>query len=585
MTPTMPTTPSPPGIQAPPQVAQQVAARLLALVGDPGTATVPCRVDWAGPVDVPLADERAVQAACGVMEVHGRASGRPTPLAVDYASTVAGVLAAQGVCAALLGRARGAGPAWVRTSVGQAALFGVVQYLAAATADGPEQQTAGPRRCAPDSAGHRPFVSADGVVFEVETLEAERWLGFWQRLGASRGAVRDGWAPFQQRFGTATCGLPEELHGVVRRASLATVREAAAEAGVSVLPVRESTAPPVAPRAWTLSPLGRAGGAAPARTGPGAVGSPLAGVRVVESTRRVQGPLAGHVLRLLGAEVVRIEPPGGDPMRGMPPLAGAVSARFRALNDGKRVVEADITTPAGRRTVRELVADADVFLHNWAPGKAGRLRLEATDLCSAQPRLVYAWASGWGGLWGSAAPPLGTDFLVQAHSGLAAAVRPEPQPPAPSLMTLTDVLGGLVSAQAVLAGLLARERTGRAQRVDSSLFSAAALVPRPRRRARWGAWEQPLATADGYLWLTDAARTRPERITDVVGADAALCPEAAAARLAARSTAEWSARCARAGLAAVPVCTDLSRLAADPRFAAALVRDEYVRPIAPWEFL
>lgn len=592
-------TTSPPASRATPAVAHRVAARLLSLLDDPGAASVPLRLDWAGPVDLPLHSERAVQAACGVMEVHGRAAGRPTPLAVDYAGTVAGVLAAQGVSAALLGaRTTGAGPAQVRTSVSEAALFGVGQYLAAATAG--DDDTAAPvlpaARDLAESAGHRPFVSADGVPFELEALDAERWRGFWQRLGAPHAAYRAGWRPFQQRFATATCLLPQALHRTVETSPYAAIRAAAGQAGADVLPVRADPAPGTSPgdggppsccpTPWRLSPLGGyACGDAPARAVPGPL--PLAGVRVVESTRRVQGPLAGHVLRLLGAEVVRIEPPGGDPMRGMPPTAGGCSARFRTLNDGKTVVEADITTPSGRHTVRELVADAEVFLHNWAPGKAARLGLDAEELTAVRPGLVHAWASGWGDMPGPT-PPVGTDFLVQAHSGLAAALCPAPLPPAPSLMTLTDVLGGLLSAQTVLAALLARRRTGRAQRAVSSLLSAASLVPRPRRRVRWGLWEQPVATADGYLWLDDALDDAPlaaGRAGAVLGADAAGCPGTVAARLRSRTSADWSARFAEAGLTALAVCTDLAHLAADPRFAATVTGGEYARPVAPWEFL
>ncbi|UNS99831.1 CoA transferase [Streptomyces tubbatahanensis] len=572
-----------------PAVAHRVADRLLALVGDPGTATVPYRIDWAGPVDLPLHSEQAVQAACGIMEVHGRAAGRPTPLAVDYAGTVAGVLAAQGVCAALLGRAAGADVARVRTSVSQAALFSVSQYLAAATAEGDEDEPppATARREAPTEVGHRPFVSADGVAFELEALDAERWLGFWQRLGAPADALRAGWRPFQQRFATATCLLPHALHRAAGAAPYAAIRSAAAQAGADVLSLCADPRGGAAPPAWRLTELGHAtaGAAREAVRTPQGSGHPLlAGLRVVESTRRVQGPLAGHVLRLLGAEVVRIEPPGGDPMRGMPPMAGPTSARFRALNDGKQVVEADLTTGQGRHTVRELVAGADVFLHNWAPGKAARLGLDAADLSALRPGLVHAWASGWGDALGQA-PPVGTDFLVQAHSGLAAAVRPAHLPPAPSLMTLTDVLGGLLSAQAVLAGLLARDRTGRGQRADSSLLSAAALVPRPRQRVRWGPWETPPATADGHLWLGESARAHPEQLGRVIGADAARCPDAAAARLRTATSTAWAARFAAAGLTALPVGTDLARLAAGPRFSAAVRHDAYARPLTPWEFL
>lgn len=95
------------------------------------------------------------------------------------------------------------------------------------------------------------------------------------------------------------------------------------------------------------------------------------------------------------------------------------------------------------------MADADVFLHNWAPGRAESWHLTAADLAAVRPGPVYAAASGWGSHLGDH-PPLSTDYVVQAHSGLAAALSPPHEAPAPSLMTMTDVLGGLVCARGVL---------------------------------------------------------------------------------------------------------------------------------------
>lgn len=563
-----------------PQVAADLAARLLGTV--PFTAaigSVAHEIDWAGPVDLPLAEERAVQAACGIMHVHGRAVGRPTPLAVDYAATAAGVLAAQGVLAALIARARGLRVDGVRTSVGQAALFTLTQYLAAASAaDDDEVEYLAP--------GTAMFTSADGVRFECETLDPQPWLDFWTHLGVDRGTAGRGWRPFQTRYATATCPLPEALHDTLRQLPFAAVQEAAAAAGVGVLPVRHEPQPPVATPPWTCAPFpgwprrARLPAAAPAGAAPD---RPLAGLRVVESTRRVQGPMAGHVLRLLGAQVTRIEPPGGDPMRGIPPMAGGCSARFSALNAGKDVVEIDLASEPGRKAARELVADADVFLHNWAPGRARRWRLDADDVGGTRPDLVYAWCSGWGDGFG-AAPPLGTDFLVQAGGGLAAAVRPADEPAAVSLMTLSDVLGGLVCATGVLAALLGRVRTGRGGRVDSSLYSAATLIPRPSRRPHWTPLDRPVPTADGHLWLGRAARARPDRLAKAVG----LHPDADLAEIAAlfpTSTAQdWLSRLAGAGLTATPVCTDLRRLPGDPAFADALALAEYAVPRSPWEF-
>ncbi|RVU23675.1 CoA transferase [Streptomyces antnestii] len=488
-----------------------------------------CAIDWAGPVELPLASEADVQAACGIAHVHGRRYGRPTPLRLDYAEAVTGVLAVTGALAALHAARRGVRIDEVRTSVAQGALLAVGQYLAVATAADDVRIPAPPT--APDAAAP-PFTSGDGVRFEIETLDAEVWQRFWAVLGADLSAIRRGWPPFQHRYATGVCPLPAELHRATARTPYSVIRTAAAQAGVSVLRVRdlgreELLAPPRAP--WTVTPLPADRHATPGLSPavpPPAPHRPLAGLVVVESTGRVQGPLAGHALALLGARVIRVEPPGGDPMRGTAPMAGDCSARFLALNRGKEAVEADLRTPGGRGTVRELVRDADVFLHNWAPGKAAAWQLDAADLAGVRPGLVHAWASGWGDAMGPT-PPIGTDYVVQAGAGLAELTARPGEPPTPSLMTLLDVLGGLVCAEGVLAALLARAATGHGRRVHTSLLSAATVL-----------------TAHGRGAASDPRQPAPP----------------------------------------VPLCTDLTELAADPRFSAALIRDDCVLPGRPWEF-
>ncbi|OLT26640.1 hypothetical protein BJF79_43315 [Actinomadura sp. CNU-125] len=179
----------------------------------------------------------------------------------------------------------------------------------------------------------------------------------------------------------------------------------------------------------------------------------------------MQGPLAGHLLGLLGAAVVRLEPPGGDPLRGVPPMSGDDSVRFLALNRGKTAVEADLKTAAGRETALRLAASADVFLQNWPPGRAARFGLAAADC----PPLVYAHAGGWADVLPEP-QPMGTDYLVQAHSGVAALLS------GPTLMTITDVLGAFIAAEGTVAGLLARARTGTGVHVETALIDAARLL-------------------------------------------------------------------------------------------------------------
>ncbi len=457
-----------------------------------------------------LVDEATVQAATGVMAVHGRRDGAPRGLAVDYTATAASVLAVQGMLAALLAQARGLpAPSGTAVSAERAGLLAVSQYLAAAGADEGEAVEIGP--------GGPPFTSADGTLFELETLDPGAWAAFWRALDAPADAVRAGWRPFQFRYATACAPFPEALHEAARARPWRRIQEAAAASGAQVCAPRtlaeraaeHDGAPP-----WTFARLAAAPPLPPGarRTpAPATAARPLAGLTVLEAGRRIQAPLAAHLLGLLGADVIRIEPPGGDPLRGMPPACSGVSARWLALNRGKQAVELDIKAEAGRRRLRELAAEADVFLHNWAPGKAAQLGLDAADLSPLNPALVFAYTSGWADRLPDA--PMGTDFMVQARTGVGEAVRPADEPPAPSLMTLLDVLGGLLGAEAVVAALLLRERTGHGVRVDSSLLSAAdtltapalhrAATGRPPRRP--AGFRRPLRTADGWLTLPDDA--------------------------------------------------------------------------------
>lgn len=418
-------------------------------------------------------DEAAAQARSGLTEVHGRQLGRPRLLGLEVASVTAGVLAVQGLLAGALAQLRGGPAARFETSLLEAALFSLTHYFASATCGDDWQPPA------QDGEPGPPFRSADGHWFELEALDPTSWNRFWQALGVSGPEVGQSWMGVVFRYVSATSRVHASLHAATARRSLREIADLAAANDVSVCrlrpysEVREAAREldPDAP--WRILP-NEAGAPAPAGQTPTDPALPLAGLRVVEVTRRIQGPLAGLVLRMLGADVLRVEPPGGDPMRLMAPLAGTSSARFLSLNRGKRVEEIDIKDPAGRRAVLELAAGADVFLHNWAPGRARAMGLDHDDLAPLAPRLVYAGIAGWEAEDGPPGAPIGTDFLVQAHVGLGDRINPPSDPPFPSLVTLTDVFGGLVAAEGVLAALVLRERSGGAGgRMDSSLQSAA----------------------------------------------------------------------------------------------------------------
>ncbi|WP_187357152.1 CoA transferase, partial [Actinomadura sp. CNU-125] len=206
----------------------------LAAVRLPFPGVLPeCAIGWSGPVRVPMDGEHDVQAACGIMQVHGRARGGPRVLPIDYASVCAGVLAAQAFTAGALAALHGRTDVAATTSVAQAAALALTQYVAVATAE-----PGADRPSSPGPARTPPFRSSDGVRFELETFDAERWLWFWSALGTPRAPIVRGWPPFQQRFATARCDLPPELGATATRHAYRTVRDAAEAAGVSVVPIR-----------------------------------------------------------------------------------------------------------------------------------------------------------------------------------------------------------------------------------------------------------------------------------------------------------------------------------------------------------
>jgi crotonobetainyl-CoA:carnitine CoA-transferase CaiB-like acyl-CoA transferase len=448
----------------------------------PLTAPVACKVTrWRDPSKHASVTENIMQAACGLMSVHGRAGGKARPLGLNYVSTLTAALALQGGAAAAIGQLRGCSLSGSDVSMACAALLSVGQYIAGATApESPETLLPG---CIPDRTCP-PFVSLDGVVFELETLDAEPWRKFWSEIGVSPAAAGKGWTAFLLRYAKAIAPLPDELRDAISKFSYHCISQVCVRTGMSICPVRtvhDRARDEDCRHVWFQGPwefafeMNPSGGALARASG----NLPLSGITVVESCRRIQGPLAGHLLALLGATVIRIEPPGGDPLRGMPPMAEGCSARFDALNRLKIIREVDIKSPAGRTETKELARQADVFLHNWAPGKAVLLNLDEEDLAAVNPSLIYAYAAGWA-TDRAAHSPLnsmpGTDFMAQAYSGVARKIAETTGAHGGSLFTVLDVLGGVVAAQGITIALLNRCMNKAGARVTSSLMSAAGLL-------------------------------------------------------------------------------------------------------------
>ena len=199
-------------------------------------------------------------------------------------------------------------------------------------------------------------------------------------------------------------------------------------------------------------------------------GLPLEGIRVIEFTHMVMGPTCGMILADLGAEVIKIEPPGGDKTRHLPGLGMGF---FRSFNRNKKSVVLDIQTPEGLATAQALIGQSDVLLENFRPGLMDRLGLGATALKALFPRLIYVSHKGF--LPGPYEDRLALDEVVQNMAGLTYMTGPKGRPLRAGT-SVNDIMGGMFGAIGVLAALRERERTGQGQEIQSALFENCCLL-------------------------------------------------------------------------------------------------------------
>ncbi len=195
----------------------------------------------------------------------------------------------------------------------------------------------------------------------------------------------------------------------------------------------------------------------------------LEGIRIVEFANYVSGPYAGMLLADLGADVIKVEEPGkGDPFRGW----GRVeySPTFGSVNRNKKSIVLDLKSAEGKANARALVAAADVLIENFRTGAMERLGLGYDDLKGDNPGLIYCAITGFGSTGPYAKRP-GYDTVGQAMSGLLSLLT-DLDKPNPMGISLSDHLSGMVATQGILAALVARGRTGKGQRVDTSLLEA-----------------------------------------------------------------------------------------------------------------
>jgi crotonobetainyl-CoA:carnitine CoA-transferase CaiB-like acyl-CoA transferase len=233
---------------------------------------------------------------------------------------------------------------------------------------------------------------------------------------------------------------------------------------------------------------------------------PLAGIRVLEFCHAIMGPSAGLILADLGADVIKVEPVGGDTTRRLP---GFAAGFFGTFNRNKRSLALDLKAAEGRALLHRLVATADVAIENYAPGTMDRLGCGYADFAKTNPRIVYCALKGF--LSGPYEHRPALDEVVQFMAGLAYMTGP-PGQPLRAGTSIVDIMGGAFAVIAIQAALRERDQTGRGQFLKSALFESTAFLmaqhlagqaitgrpppPMPSREGAWGIYE-PFATADG----------------------------------------------------------------------------------------
>ncbi|HVZ45814.1 MAG TPA: CoA transferase [Ramlibacter sp.] len=236
---------------------------------------------------------------------------------------------------------------------------------------------------------------------------------------------------------------------------------------------------------------------------------PCTGVRVIELSAMISGPYCAQMLASVGAEVIKVEPPGGDLLRQSRPVYRDMGALFTHHNRGKRSIGIDLTNEEGRKLAQDLIAGADVVVENFRPGVMQKLGLGYEEMSRRNPRLIHVSITGYG-LDGPYVKRPAYDQAIQALSGYCWIQGNDGKPEAVR-STIVDRLSGVTAYHGVLAALLHRERTGVGQLVSVPLLDAYAAVILPGSTNNETFLDadlphyqprniyQPIATRDGYV--------------------------------------------------------------------------------------
>jgi formyl-CoA transferase len=257
----------------------------------------------------------------------------------------------------------------------------------------------------------------------------------------------------------------------------------------------------------------------------------LEGLVVLDATQVMAGPFCAMQLADLGADVIKIEAPGGDPTRYWTGALGTDSPTFNAVNRGKRGIVLNLKQPAAQSVFRRLARLADIVVENYRPGVMAAFGLDYAGLVAGNERLIYASISGYGQT-GPDASKGGFDLVAQGVSGIMSITGEPGGPPMKCGVPLTDLGAGLFALAAILAALHHRTRTGRGQYIDTSLVEAGVAlsvweatehlsggaIPQPTGSAhRFSAPYQAIRCADGYITLGAANDRLFTRLCGLLG--------------------------------------------------------------------
>ena len=260
---------------------------------------------------------------------------------------------------------------------------------------------------------------------------------------------------------------------------------------------------------------------------------PLQGLRVVDLSKVLAGPLCGQSLGELGADVIKVEPAaGGDDTRGWLPQKDGMSATFLAVNHNKKSLAVDLKTKEGRKIVHELVEAADIVLQGFGGGTAARLAVDYDTLAKINPRLIYLEVSGYGRT-GPLGDQPGYDVMLQAFSGMLSTMGVPGGGLARASFSPVDLCTGANGLSGILAALIERERTGHGMYVEVSLLSTAMSLMGYMAQNYWVTGKSPVPMGTGHPALAPYQA--------FVASDAPLM-------IGVGNDAQWRRFCAMAGL-------------------------------------